>query len=599
MNIKLKNKAEQDVTLTYKNNIFTLTRQGQKNNDINTFYWFQKNELKKELAKCKLESKDLKKTKEDIDNMNIKVIKTLEEFEKIQENLNNYPKCVKFTIDVKDDDGDYIKAYDVMQITSVQDNLVVFDNEFFLNRATFDNLLKYGHVEECEANEGLTENFPKTITVTGNIVDENRQQIPMDTILEITYEDNIKVVFDNKYVVTRSNFQWYIDNDKIEVDGYDDITNEVVWTSTSTDKDYTYKNLNPFRIENKDKYVIIDTGNDMYYINGHNWTKDLTKATLYDKSKFDTEEKKDALKFDFRENVDVVLVGSIKESNITESYKDNFVIIRKDNGKYFSRSNYKVNWTDNLNFAYSYTPEEIEAAADMASKDANVDVEYKTVRSLMTTENTSNALLTNFDLNHLDQFEEFVYNDFIKNMSKEEALQVIINNVEGDFTQLSPKLAEVAEQLNGMNENNGWNVEDDNAYFVKGDEVTTGTGIKGFIQDVYLYDNYADVVITYNNGNVKPYVEQYDLDFLIKLNDDDDITEKIDYDKNTTTENINGQELKIQWNGYIENPDENEEWTIEVDGIDQNSKLYTGIGTFKNDGTHTGLLINVKNIKEQ
>jgi len=555
MNIKLKNKAEQDVTLTYKNNIFTLTRQGQKNNDVNTFYWFQKNELKKELAKCKLDSKDLKKTKEDIDNMNIKVIKTLEEFEKIQENLINYPKYVKFNIDVKDDDGDYIKAYDVMEITSVENDLVVFDNEFFLNRATFDNLLKHGHAEECEANEGLTENFPKTITVTGNIVDENRQQIPMDTILKITYEDNIKVVFDNKYVVTRSNFQWYIDNGKIEVDGYgeaNESNDEFNEGPQPGDPEYHYPGPNT-------KITGIGKFNNIEWKMLHDTLlANMEPETVFKYNQYDIINDEEGLLT--KEEFNLLL-----ENDIIDIEKLLPIITN----------------TDYLNYDNFYN-----ACQNLWPKFANEN-------------NNPLNLLTIFDINKLDEFERMIYDDLIKNMSKEEVLKKIIDNANGDLTALSTDLAEVVEQLNGMNENNGWNVEDDNAYFVKGDEVTTGTGIKGFIQDVYLDDNYADVVITYNNGNVNPYVAQYDLDFLIKLNDDDDITEKIDYDKNTTTENINGQELKIQWNGYIENPDENEEWTIEVDGIDQNSKLYTGIGTFKNDGTHTGLLINVKNIKEQ
>jgi hypothetical protein len=44
-----------------------------------------------------------------------------------------------------------------------------------------------------------------------------------------------------------------------------------------------------------------------------------------------------------------------------------------------------------------------------------------------------------------------VYNDLIKHSSKEEALQIIINNVEGDFSQLSDELAEIAYyQENGF-----------------------------------------------------------------------------------------------------------------------------------------------------
>jgi hypothetical protein len=53
--------------------------------------------------------------------------------------------------------------------------------------------------------------------------------------------------------------------------------------------------------------------------------------------------------------------------------------------------------------------------------------------------------LRNFDLEELDLFERKMYEDFIQSMSKEEALQIIINTVEGDYSQLSESLAEIAE----------------------------------------------------------------------------------------------------------------------------------------------------------
>ncbi len=53
--------------------------------------------------------------------------------------------------------------------------------------------------------------------------------------------------------------------------------------------------------------------------------------------------------------------------------------------------------------------------------------------------------LSDFDIDNLDDFETIQYNHFIKSMSKEEALQVLINTVEGDFSQLSEELAEIAE----------------------------------------------------------------------------------------------------------------------------------------------------------
>lgn len=54
--------------------------------------------------------------------------------------------------------------------------------------------------------------------------------------------------------------------------------------------------------------------------------------------------------------------------------------------------------------------------------------------------------LTDFDLSNLDMFETMVYSHNIQHMTKEESLQIIINNVEGDFSQLSDELAIIAEK---------------------------------------------------------------------------------------------------------------------------------------------------------
>lgn len=53
--------------------------------------------------------------------------------------------------------------------------------------------------------------------------------------------------------------------------------------------------------------------------------------------------------------------------------------------------------------------------------------------------------LENFALYNLDMFEAMVYNDIIRHSTKVEALQILINNVEGDFSQLSEQLAEIAK----------------------------------------------------------------------------------------------------------------------------------------------------------
>lgn len=59
---------------------------------------------------------------------------------------------------------------------------------------------------------------------------------------------------------------------------------------------------------------------------------------------------------------------------------------------------------------------------------------------------SSKQKLENFDIENLDLFETIQYNDFIKSLSKSEALQIIINNTEGDFSQLSDQLREIAEE---------------------------------------------------------------------------------------------------------------------------------------------------------
>ena len=58
----------------------------------------------------------------------------------------------------------------------------------------------------------------------------------------------------------------------------------------------------------------------------------------------------------------------------------------------------------------------------------------------------SQQKLQNFNIDNLDMFELMQYNDLKYSLSKVEALQIIINNVEGDFTQLSDELSEIAQE---------------------------------------------------------------------------------------------------------------------------------------------------------
>lgn len=74
----------------------------------------------------------------------------------------------------------------------------------------------------------------------------------------------------------------------------------------------------------------------------------------------------------------------------------------------------------------------------------------------MDIDNITLDALTKLDpLEDLDMFEYLQFIDFSKSMPKEEALQIIINTVEGDFTQLSETLQEIAikqeEILNKLN----------------------------------------------------------------------------------------------------------------------------------------------------
>lgn len=53
--------------------------------------------------------------------------------------------------------------------------------------------------------------------------------------------------------------------------------------------------------------------------------------------------------------------------------------------------------------------------------------------------------LENFDIDQLDMFEKTQFDHFIQFVDKAEALQFLIDNVEGDYSQLSDSLREIAE----------------------------------------------------------------------------------------------------------------------------------------------------------
>jgi glutamyl/glutaminyl-tRNA synthetase len=54
--------------------------------------------------------------------------------------------------------------------------------------------------------------------------------------------------------------------------------------------------------------------------------------------------------------------------------------------------------------------------------------------------------LQNFDVHNLDSFEKQQYDMLFNRIGKEETLRILINNVEGDYSQLSPKLRALAKK---------------------------------------------------------------------------------------------------------------------------------------------------------
>jgi hypothetical protein len=57
----------------------------------------------------------------------------------------------------------------------------------------------------------------------------------------------------------------------------------------------------------------------------------------------------------------------------------------------------------------------------------------------------TNDKLQNVSIESLDAFEETMYYEYSKKMSKVDALQRIIDDAEGDYTRLSDELADIAQ----------------------------------------------------------------------------------------------------------------------------------------------------------
>jgi hypothetical protein len=80
-----------------------------------------------------------------------------------------------------------------------------------------------------------------------------------------------------------------------------------------------------------------------------------------------------------------------------------------------------------------------------------------------------NSRLVNFDIDDLDSFESFQYDQLSNSMDKADALQILINNTESDYSQLNEQLAEIAEEQYPSDE-----------FFEDNREYKNGGSTKGF-----------------------------------------------------------------------------------------------------------------------
>lgn len=58
------------------------------------------------------------------------------------------------------------------------------------------------------------------------------------------------------------------------------------------------------------------------------------------------------------------------------------------------------------------------------------------------------AVKSSINVNKLDPYEKMVFMRLIKTVPEEKAVQIIVNDVEGDFTQLSKELQKYAKKHN-------------------------------------------------------------------------------------------------------------------------------------------------------
>ena len=84
---------------------------------------------------------------------------------------------------------------------------------------------------------------------------------------------------------------------------------------------------------------------------------------------------------------------------------------------------------------------------DMWKNGEGIPVEKKKKKSWFFKDGgTIDEQLSAFDISNLDDYEKMRYDSLIKSVPKEKALQILINDVEGDYSQLSPKLRSLAKR---------------------------------------------------------------------------------------------------------------------------------------------------------
>lgn len=92
---------------------------------------------------------------------------------------------------------------------------------------------------------------------------------------------------------------------------------------------------------------------------------------------------------------------------------------------------------------------------------------------------TIEEALERFDVTKLDAFEKMQYDNFSKSAGKQQALQVLINSVEGDYSELSPHLRAIAEKFK---------MAKGGKFEYKSTEVKSRVQVGGF----YIYSDYND-----------------------------------------------------------------------------------------------------------